>query len=53
MDKTDMELRIDRLENALSIAIEALEQYVGGDESPTIEYLVEVLEDTALDDFDF
>ena len=51
MDKMELELRISRLEDALAIAIEALEEHIGGDESPTLDYLERVLNDTALDDW--
>lgn len=51
MDEMDLELRISRLEDALAIAIEALTEYVGNDESATLDYLERVLEDRALDDW--
>lgn len=52
MDKLDLELRIDELEEALRVAIEALGEYVGNDDCATIDYLERILEGSVLDDLD-
>ena len=65
MDKMDLELRISRLEDALAIAIAALEELTKPREADTelywtkgkgptremLDYLERVLQDTALDDW--
>ena len=43
--------RVELLEHALSIAIEALEEHVGGDESPTLDYLERVIRGDTVDDW--
>lgn len=50
MDEQQLLERIELLEHALSIAIEALEEHVGGDESPTLDYLERVINGVTLDD---
>lgn len=50
MDRKDLLVRMGQLEDALAMAIEALTEYVGNDESSTLDYLERVLDGTSLDD---